>query len=68
MCARADLTALSKIEMTAMATCDAADNLVQLYKRILLDHKLNEALCSDFLRRLSGAAGATLQRHYSVLS
>ena len=32
---------------------------MQLYKRISLDHELDEAVRSDFLRRLAGAAGAT---------
>ena len=48
-----------KVETTASAARDAADNLVQLYKRISLDHELDEAVRSDFLRRLAGAAGAT---------
>ena len=47
-----------KVETTALAARDAADNLVQLYKRISLDHELDEAVRSDFLRRLTGAAGA----------
>ena len=50
---------MPKVETTACAARDAADNLVQLYKRISLDHELDEAVRSDFLRRLAGAAGAT---------
>ena len=41
-----------------MTAGEAADNLVQLYKRISLDHELDESVRSDFLRRLTGAAGA----------
>ena len=50
-----------KVETTSAAARDAADNLVQLYKRISLDHELDEAVRSDFLRRLTGAAGAAQQ-------
>ena len=41
-----------------MTAGEAADNLVQLYKRISLDHELDESVRSDFLRRLTGAAGS----------
>ena len=46
------------IESTAVSLQSSADNLVQLYKRISLDHELEESTRSDFLRRLSAAAGA----------
>ena len=61
LCTCVDLIAPPKVETTAVAACDAADNLVQLYKRISLDHELDEAVRSDFLRRLTGAAGAAQQ-------
>ena len=61
LCTCVDLIAPPKVETTAVAACDAADNLVQLYKRISLDHELDEAMRSDFLRRLTGAAGAAQQ-------
>ena len=48
----------SKVETTALTAGEAADNLVQLYKRISLDHELDESVRSDFLRRLTGAAGS----------
>ena len=45
-------------EQTAAALRAASDDLVRLYKRISLDHDLEEETRSDFLRRLAGAAGA----------
>jgi hypothetical protein len=45
-------------ESTALALQQAADNLVQLYKRISLDYDLEESTRAEFLQRLAAAAGS----------
>ena len=45
------------VESTSVALQQAADNLVQLYKRISLDHDLEEETRTRFLERLAGSAG-----------
>ncbi len=48
-------------ESTAAAVQEAADNLVQLYKRICLDDELDEAVRKDLLARLAATAGTAQQ-------
>lgn len=48
-------------ESTANSLQHAADNLVQLYKRISLDYDLEESTRTEFLQRLSSTAGVAQQ-------
>ena len=48
-------------ESTANALQMASDDLVQLYKRISLDHDLEERTRSEFLDKLSSSAGMARQ-------